>query len=964
MKETLEYEAHYWPQITKNRQRLVYKLLFFALGFFVLFNNQSAYGQTIATSTLRGQVTDQTGGVVANAQITVTNPSLGFTRETATDNGGYYAIAQLPLTGKYQITISSPGFATKVIEDLELRADEAATINIGLSLPGNNEIVQISGTTSGVRADSPQLSTRLDLQKIDNTPVFGRKVTNLAQLDSAVRPARGTGDLFLNNFLFISNGSGRRQTTFTVDGSTGDDSWGRQTIFTNLPLSSIQEFTILTNSFSAEYGRTAGGAVSIVTKSGTNDLHSDLLLLFRPTDIQARTTLAPTNTDDRLVQFSGVVSGPIVKDRTHFLVGVEYNSQNRDAVITSPLAAGLFTGEFRQTLFLARIDHQLNNKNILTGKLNFDRFSDTNPADAVGGLNLPSAARIFRRKTYNLQLAETANLGNAFVNEARAQFQLASPITQFEPVTPATQFVRPGLATEGESRAATLLNHQFQFADTLSLVKGRHNLRFGGELIYSSSGGDGQEFGGGFVLGQFTLNPGVRTPIAQLTLKDVQRFTQSFGKASYNVKEYISSFFVQDNFSLNRNLTLNLGLRYENQSFTDDDNNIAPRIGFAYSPFKKGQTVLRGSYGIYYSEIRANLAANYNINGPAGIFTFSAAPGQLGFPTTLGPIGGFPVGAVLPPRDINIRPGQRQFLSNFFNIAKLPGYSDQLLNPYTQMATFGIEQELPGKLFLRVDYVHQNTIDIDRPVDLNAPAPFVRTAPGQVRAASVADLTRPIVPVANGFRRIIATINEGASYYDGLQVNLNKRLTHNFSVLFSYTYSHTINTVEPDVPQQDPNDANLLGAPERATSLLDQRHRAVISGFLDLPLRFTVGGLITLASGRPYNITTGLDNNGDGSNADRPVINGSVIARNSGRGTSVYDVQMFVEKHFKLTERAELSFRAEAFNLFNHSNIVGRNGVFGNDAKGTPALTLGMPLGGINNVDPGREFQFLVHFRF
>src|SRR5262249_15797230 len=154
----------------------------------------------------------------------------------------------------------------------------------------------------------------------------------------------------------------------------------------------------------------------------------------------------------------------------------------------------------RQGLFLARLDHQINASNTLAGRINFDRFSDTNPADAVGGVSLPTAARTFRRAAYAAQLSETAVLSGAVVNEARLQFQVGSPITQFQPVMPSTQFVRPGLATEGESRSANLQNRQFQWADTLSLTRSRHHVKFGGDLIYSSSGGIGQEFGGGFVL--------------------------------------------------------------------------------------------------------------------------------------------------------------------------------------------------------------------------------------------------------------------------------------------------------------------------------------------------------------------------------------------------------------------------------------------------------------------------------
>jgi hypothetical protein len=216
--------------------------------------------------------------------------------------------------------------------------------------------------------------------------------------------------------------------------------------------------------------------------------------------------------------------------------------------------------------------------------------------------------------------------------------------------------------------------------------------------------------------------------------------------------------------------------------------------------------------------------------------------------------------------------------------------------------------------------------------------------------------------VANGYKRILATVNAGSSYYDGLTANLKTKFGRRFSALTSYTWSHAINTVEPDVPQQDPNDSNFIGFQEKATSILDQRHRISISGSYELPWRFTVGSWVQAASGRPYNITTGFDNNGDGSNSDRPVINGVLIPRNSGRGSSTYDISAFAEKAVQIRERMAVSLRAEAFNLTNHNNIYGRNGVFGNNAS--PSASLGAPLGGISNVDPGRELQFQLRFSF
>jgi hypothetical protein len=923
-----------------------------------------AVAQTPNTGAIRGQVLDQSTGAVARATVEAVNRDTGFTRQTLTDMAGYYTLADLPLTGEYRLRASAQGLAAKDLDHIALRAGEIATFQFTLSPESGRSEVTVFGTVEGVRSDSSETGARLDLQQIDHTPVFGRKITALATMDASVKPARGAGDLFLNNPLFVVYGGGRRQTSFVIDGSSGDDSWGRQTLFTNIPLAAIQEFAILTNAFSAEYGRTSGSVINVNTRSGSNQYHGDMVGLWRPPGIQARTPLSGRRTADRLDQASGAFSGPIVQDRTHFLVSAEYDHQDKDSSVTSPLVAPQnFLGRYRQTLALLRLDHQIDSRNSLTGRVNLDRYSTTNPNDGVGGNTLPSAARTFTRNTYSAQLAETAVLSASLINQARLQYMIASPITQFVPVTLSMQIVRTGIATEGDSRYANLQNHQWEMGDTLSFTHGAHNLKFGGAAIHSSSGGFGQEFGGGYVLGQATLNPGVTAPRAALTIQDVARYTQSFGNGSYKVTEWLASVFMQDSWKVSPTLTLDLGLRYDGQTFTDDARQWSPRAGFAWNPRADHRTVIRGGYGIYYSEIRANTAAGYQIMGPQGIFTFTATPGQLGFPATLAPLSAFPAGAILPARDINVRAGDSAYLSQFFDVSLLHNYPARFLNPRTQQATFGIERELKSRWVLSADYVHQRTTRIDRTLDVNAPAPFVRTAAGQVRSAAAADLTRPIVPVPNGYRRIIATVNDGLSQYDGLAARLTRRFSHGFSILASYTWSHTIDTVEPDFPGQDPSDANLLGRWERGNSLLDQRHRAVLTGWWQLPHNWSVGTVTSLAAGRPFNVTTGVDNNGDASTADRPVIGTQMLGRNTGGGTPIYDAQLFVERTFALPgDRAQLSLRGEAFNSLNHSNIVGRSGVWGNAA--TPLPAFGQAVGGISNVDPGREFQFSLRVRF
>jgi hypothetical protein len=290
---------------------------------------------------------------------------------------------------------------------------------------------------------------------------------------------------------------------------------------------------------------------------------------------------------------------------------------------------------------------------------------------------------------------------------------------------------------------------------------------------------------------------------------------------------------------------------------------------------------------------------------------------------------------VLPARNITIRPGMASYYSQFFDISKLPGYASVTFdNPRSQLGSIGIERQLAPTLFVSVDYTKQHWTGLDRSVDLNAPSVFVRTAPGQTRSVVAADATRPITPVNNGFRRITVIENLGVADYDGLQTMIRwQNSVAQFSA--SYTLSSNRNTVEPDGESTGPNDYNQLGAAfEQGPSLQGQRHRAV----------------------------TGVDNNGDGQNYDRPVINGVVAGRNSFMGTPLYDTSVFLDGRIKWQSARTMTLRIEGFNIFDHANVLSRSGVYGNAAG--PSASLGTPLTGMANLNAAREFQFQLRYTF
>jgi hypothetical protein len=427
-------------------------------------------------------------------------------------------------------------------------------------------------------------------------------------------------------------------------------------------------------------------------------------------------------------------------------------------------------------------------------------------------------------------------------------------------------------------------------------------------------------------------------------------------------------------------------LRYDRQTLTDATADVAPRVGFAWHPHGDSRLVVRGGYGLYYTQIRSNAVAGTLLGGLDGYANYTAVPGQLGFPTCLtGPC--LPLvfdprtlpPSQLPARDVTLRAGEADFyraVSARFglNFDLLPNYPDKFVNPRSQVTSLGAEREFFKGLFVGGDYVYQHWDNLDRTIDLNAPSVFERTAPGQTRTVAAANATRPILPVNGGVRQVNVLMNLGESDYHGLQTEISYRRNPKMFAGLSYTLSKATNTTEPDGNGVGPNEGNIarLGEVERGPSVVDQRHRAVITFTYQLPYNLTAGTVTQLASARPFNAVTGIDNNGDGANNDRPVVDGKVIGKSAFRGTSTQDVAVFVEGKIKGTGSRSLLLRLEGFNLFNHGNILGRAQTTYGDATSinntfSQVVAVGTSTNAIPalaNIDPPRMFQLQARFLF
>ena len=973
--------------------------------------------QSPHTATMIVAVTDQTGAAVKDAKVSIVNNATGAARDALSANDGSATFPALSLTGTYTVAVSRPGFGSEELKEIALRSGEIATLSVKLLVGSGKAEVTVFGTVEGVRADS-QIGRSFDSRQIDEMPVLGRKISSVPLLNAAFRQAKGTGDLFVNQTYFATGAGSRRTTTVTLDGANNDEAWGRQTMIATVPLGAVQEMTVLSNAFSPEFGWTSGPALNIVTKSGTNSLHGEGLYMNRPAGLQAKTfstknfcppsvatcvtpstllAINPVDVPDVLNQISGSVGGALVKGKTFFFASTDYTMQDRTAYLASTLPSFLlpadgrldYTGHYRQALVNVRLDQKLPASQNLMLRVNIDRFHDDNPQDAVGGTNAPSVARRYARRSWTTQVNHTWVLSPGLLNEARFAWLDGDPVTRWDAQSLSTSYTRAGAVpfTIGQSRSSDLFGHQTQFSNTLSWSRGRHYLRFGASAAHHTSGGTGSEPGTA-TLGTFTfLNTSI-APFGQLTLADVQNYTQpiNFGISSYNLTQWLYAGFIQDSIHLRRDLTVDLGLRYDRQTLTDAKKDFAPRLGFGWHPRGDGHLSIRGGYGMYYTQIQSNLFASYLVGGLDGLTTYTATPGQLGFPSCLTgsclPLSFDPktlAASQLPARDITIQAGRRAFYQTQFakyglNFDRITNYPDQLLSPRSQVISIGAEREVVKGLFAGADYVHQHWTNLARTVDLNGPAPFDRTASGQVRTVAAANATRPVLPVNGGVRQVNVLTNLGVADYDGLQTQVSYRGNSRIYAAVSYAFAKATNTSEPDGNGIGPNENSLarLGEVERGPSLIDQRHRAVLTFSYRFPYNITAGTLTQLASARPFNATTGVDNNGDGANNDRPVIDGKAIAKSQFRGTPTSDVGIFVEGRIKTSERSAILLRLEGFNLFNHGNYLGRGQTVYGDAA-TPGPTFGQfvaagtasnAIPAFANIDPPRMFQLQVRFSF
>ncbi len=888
--------------------------------------------QTAITGAIQGAITDPAGRPVSGITVRLEGGPLGRTMSEVTNSEGVYRFLRLAPADDYRLTIAALGFAPLTVEAVTVASGEVTAWPVQLQLAQQQSTVTVEAGAGTVTADSTELGTQLTARQLDNLPTNGRNFVRFALVDPRVRNGAGLGgDGFAQNRLIV-NGNIFRDTQWRLDGNTNYDTLFNNTPLQRLSLASIQEFRVLTSQFNAEHGSTSAGLIITTTKSGTDQVHGEGFFYGRPSGIQSRPPLATIRVPNELLQGGGAIGGPIVAGRTHFFSSYERIRQSRGSFVQSA-EPGFFLGEFTDNLALAKFDHRFNDRHWLSARVNGHRDTNNNPNDRVGGLLQPSAANLSAGQSAAGQLTDTIVMGG-LVNEFRAGYTNAVP-SSTSPLTPQTAIVRPGFSTEGASTYSTIRTEVYQLADQVSWQRGAHTWKAGGDFIRRKA--RDLQFD---AFGTYNFPGG--PPVAGV---GPLSFTQRFGVASLSYGQTQWAGFIQDTWRLSPRLTLNAGLRYDYQSLLDDRNNFGPRAGFAWDVRGDGRTVIRGGYGIYYDQpFFHGLTQRFLLNGVNAPFTpVTIAAGQPGFPAFPAslPPASLPPGLTLAPRNLALR-------------------NDTLLSPYTQQWTFGIERRLPRGWVMAVDGVRSLSVKQFLQYNVNAPSPFPRTQPGQVRTAALADQTRPLFDPVRGVsmfegvpvRDVRVTTNGNTATYHGLNASLTRRIGVRYQVQFAYTWSSAINSITDDHLGANPQEWSDVQRAERAASDFNQRHRFVANGTAKLPWKLQAAAFVVLASGLPVNPITGADNNGDLNNVDRPAGFG----RNTFLGTPHRNFDLSLMRPLALREGWRIELRGDVFNLFNHQNYYRFNNVFGNGAA--PTATFLRPLAGVANVDPGRQFTF------
>lgn len=909
------------------------------------------------TASITGVITDEQGASISGAVVIAKDLKTNLTREVRSGEDGAFSLNQLP-PGDYEVTAQAEGFSTNTSKvDLSLGSTRICKFN--LRVGAGSDIIEVTAS-SGLDEDKTESSASNDRGRITSLPINRRNFLDFSLTSPRVTPDRTPQQGVAATSGLSFNGLPARNNSITIDGLDNNDPLPGA-VRSTFSQEAVQEFQVVSDSYSAEFGRALGGIINIVTRGGTNDLRGSIFFFNRNDSLSARNAFAQVNPEFKQYQFGATLGGAIKKDKAFFFTSFERLSvkQNSIVSITDDTVAAITRQGFNikngplpfgvgTTTFLARGDIRISPSDSLYIRYNYGRtvngagepFGDLITGSRVADTN---AGKVSLRDN-NIAFNNTyVNTGLNLTNETRFLYNRREQnVDPLDPSGPQINIVAPeGLVVFGRGTLLPQPRQEriTQIINNTGLSRGRQQIKFGFDFNYNNVPQFNLPiFGGGFALfapldltglggpaltGLQTFDPFLRTgaqiallqqlgqqfnlPLDRLPLPTAysQGYVKLTGPTTKGNSKAFSTF-IQDDIKVRPNLLVKLGVRYDitRISALDPNNgNFSPRVAFSYHPKFAPKLNVHGAYGIF---VAAGIfgPAVVGKSGDAGALQIVVLP----FPRSLGPYLGpghhLPEGEVPPPGTISVPQ-----LSLLFTNQRNPRSS------YSQQVNFGFDYLL-GKnmsLSLTYDYVRGNKILSQRntnPITNPALGIFGRPDPTK---GDVFEFT-----------------NAYDSYYNAFSVVLNRRFSNRVGLIASYTFAKAIDNfidIRNELQQsQDPT--NPRG--ERSLSLQDLRSRFVLSGVWDLSytknpfLRdFQLSTVVNLESGRAYNLLAGVDANMNGDNppGDRPKLMGAPIARNSGLSPGFVKVDLRLTRSFTFKDHYQIQGFVEAFNLFNRTNI-------------------------------------------
>lgn len=922
------------------------------------------------TGVIEGVVRDEQGGVLPGVSMTLRNEESGVTRTLVADDTGRYHFPALS-PGNYTLRAELAGFATSDIQGIVITIGLGLRQDVVMKVQALEETVTVTGESPVVDTTKAEVAGIVTREQIETLPINSRNYLSLALLVPG-STVDGTRSFFATVNVGGSvtfNGTGN-----IVDGminNWAEDGEPRQ----DIPEDAVEEFKVTNSSYKAEFGLATGGVVQVVTKSGTNRFRGTAFEYFRNKALNSQGVFEAEKPEYRRHQFGFSAGGPIVKDRVHFFGAFERTDteENYTVVTGAPQFYSALEGTFPlpswRNLYSLRFDWQISNSQSAFAR--YLQQDEEKACQGCGGISASGRDEGIPRRS--VVAGHTWIREGQALNDFRFQYAYAafygypggsepwSTTGEFPPdrLNRSTRrYVFPS-ASYGNNYDYISPEKRWEFKDTYSVNFSTHSLKFGGEYNYNPYVSEDAlnlvDAGGTYTFARDQpFDPNNQATIDALTGATVYSGTTDPTTVSHPTQYYVA--FVQDDWQIASNVTVNLGLRYErlygsaNEDldpndfpvplpFVDvsqrgDKNNFAPRTGIAWDVRSNGNTVVRGAYGIYHGHIRLLGTLPEFLNYK----TYSVTINNPAYPDPF--LGRDPrdliVGATAP------------------NIVVV---SNDMVQPLAHQVSGGISQRLTDTLALHVDAVYNATDGDYKRLDLNArdPATGQRPDPKYGRIEQV----RPDAEVR----------------YKALYVKLEKRYSNNNQFQVSYTFTDA----EDNNPMQrfiDNFDTSIDYGPSNA----ERRHAIVASGSVLLPWDINVGVLWSYRTQLPWSAVAGRDLNRDGFTTDLVpgttrnsgsrdlnlsavnayrALNGLPAVSESGIDSSrinIFDLRVSKQIRFAGDRRLDLIF--QAFNLFNTENLQAQFGT------GRVTNALSGSFGRILSARPNRQVELAVRLNW